>query len=259
MVRDDPLALERPHRAPPAAHDRIGAVVPYERIQLALQQQRPGLGAALLRRTGRLAGRADQLWPEHRLVEPECERLESLGEVVGVFRVELRESRRDVLRDDAHAERIKPVVRVALWVNVAHGAVDLVRRHLQAWDALRRVQMARRAHADLRVPRPVDDQILVADLQLQPDADPEIGVARENHATRLGVDEVRILPPGPHRRDLYLVAPDGLDDRAQVGGRGHDFQFRLRQRRRAQAQPARRRHENNDGACETHLRNPQYL
>ena len=68
-------------------------------------------------------------------------------------------------------------------------------------------QDAQGPHLDLGIVRPAQNEAFIADLQFQPDAHPQIGIAGQQHVAGLGVDEVRILVAGAQRRHLYLVAP----------------------------------------------------
>jgi len=128
------LRLKRAHRPPPSAGDRVAAVLSHEGIELTLEHHRPELRAALAVGTGTLRC-GNKLGTEHALVQLSLKLGQSLLAVVAVGRVQLHKTIGDGPGDDSTIQRIQPIVRIALGVNVSHGAVNLGGRNLESQHA----------------------------------------------------------------------------------------------------------------------------
>ena len=215
VVGNELAAPERAHEAEPPAE--LGAAgLAERRLQTTPEEQDPQIGPAQF---------LDEGFAEHALIKILLKRLEPLGEVIGVRGPQARHAGGDGLGHNAPVERIQQVVRIALRVEIAHRAVDPLGGDLEAKRAQRGVQMAWRSGQDFRIAGSFQNRRLIADFQLHPHADPQIGVVGGQHVAGLGGDVVRILATGGDGRDFGPLPADVAGDGGQVGGGGHHAQF----------------------------------
>ena len=105
--------------------------------------------------------------------------------------------------------------------------------NLENRGAERGVEIARRAHLNLRVPALLNQRRQPADFELAADADQHVRLLQLEDEAGLRLDEVRILIALGHRVDGDVVAADLARDRREILGRRHDVELALRARRSA--------------------------
>ena len=101
-------------------------------------------------------------------------------------------------------------MRVTEGMYVSHGAIDLSRRLLEYLGKLRRVQVPGRADLNSRIATLCDQWRKPANLQLQPDANQNIRLAKFEQKARLGLYEVRVLIALRNRFDVDAITADLL-------------------------------------------------
>ena len=165
-------------------------------------------------------------------------RIEFIGELlqvrlVGVagFGVDFTKGLGEVNGDDARIDRVRHVVGIARGVNVPLGPVQR-RGHFEELDALAAHDVRGGARLEPGVPRPLEQWREPADLQFRAALPEHLGRAEPPGETRLGVHEMRILGRTRQRRNVHLVAADGLGQGTEIRGRGDDLQPGLRQGRK---------------------------
>ena len=119
---------------------------------------------------------------------------------------ELRQLVPNRLRDAPAVTRVEPVVRIALRMDVAHRARDLAGRNLENPDVLRRIEVARSAGLDLRVPAARHERRQPPDFELAADRDQHVRAADLENEARLRVHLVRILVTLGERDDGHAIA-----------------------------------------------------
>jgi hypothetical protein len=92
-------------------------------------------------------------------------------------------------------------------------------------NALRNVEVAGGARADVVVAALVKQRRKPADFQLQSDDFQELGVLQQQEEARFRLDEVRILVALADGGDVDAVAADFACERREIFGGGDDFQF----------------------------------
>ncbi len=107
-------------------------------------------------------------------------------------------------------------MRISIGVNVPHRAGDLLDRTVQDFTAARRIEVSGRAGVDLRVAALIEERRKIADLQLEPRGDQQVGVRELQDERRLGVDEVRVLVPLHEREGFDAVPAHRVGQRGEV-------------------------------------------
>src|SRR5437764_15180458 len=114
---------------------------------------------------------------------------------------------------------VEAVVRVAEGMYVSHGAIHLSRRLLEYLGKLRRVQVPGRTNLNSRIATLCDQWRKPPNLQLQPDANQNIRLAKFEQKARLRLYEVRVLIPLRNRFHVDAITADLLRQRRHVSCR----------------------------------------
>jgi len=174
-----------------------------------------------------LVGRHHRQPPLLGRVEARIEIGQPLLEVRAVVRPELRQFFGDRFRDALPVFRIRPVVRVAERVHVAHRTRDVSTRDLENLSGQGRVEIPLSARLNLAVSALLLERREPPDLQLAADQHQQVGSLELQDEAGFGLDEVRILVPLRNRLDRNLVAADLAADRREIFRRGYDVQLAL--------------------------------
>jgi hypothetical protein len=137
--------------------------------------------------------------------------------VTTVRAIELRELLFEQARHAPAIFRVEPVVWIAERMHIALTAVDVPLRDVEHRHGFRDVDVARRPEFDLRVSRTVQQQRHPADLEIETDKRPDVGIAQLKHEARLRLDEVRVLIAFADMVRGNETAPDCARDVVQVG------------------------------------------
>ena len=160
-----------------------------------------------------------------RFIDLDFERVQSLLEILRVGGTQLGQTILDLDGDAHRVGGIEPVVGIAHGMDVAHGASDGAGGTVEDLHALRDVEIAARALADLVVAALLEQRRKPSDLQLQSDDDEKVGAAQLKKERRLRLDEVRILISLGDGHRIDAIAADFVRQRGEIGDGGDDFQF----------------------------------
>ena len=133
-------------------------------------------------------------------------------------------------------------MRVAEWMDISHGAVDRSAGNLKRSNGRGRIDIALAAGENSTVPGISQQRWRPANFQVQTDLDVHIASTQGLDEARLGHHEVGVFRPFGKDRQCRMLATDLLDQTAEVGHRGTDFE-RLCLSERGQPQAANQTHE----------------
>ena len=134
------------------------------------------------------------------------------------------------MRDDRDVVRIELHVRIALRMDVTHGAIEF-RRHLQQPERRRGLEVACGARLDARVARLLDEHRQPADFEFGAGGDHQVRAARTRHQAGLGLDAMHVLQRGGGHVDVDAVTAKLGGECAPVGRGGEYLEGRLRGQR----------------------------
>ena len=104
-------------------------------------------------------------------------------------------------------------MRIAQWMDIAHGARDGGRRDLHNLAVSGQVQVARGAHLNLRIAALRLKRREPPDFKLETDYRQQVSFLKFQQEAWLGIDKVRILIALGDGVDVNAIAPDLLRDR----------------------------------------------
>ena len=133
-------------------------------------------------------------------------------------------------------------MRIAEWMYIPHGAVDRRAGNLKRSDGRGRIDIALAAGENSTVPGISQQGWRPANFQVQTDLDVHIASAQGFDKARLGYHEVGIFRALGKDGQRRLLATNLLDQAAEVGHRGTDFE-RLCLSERGQPQAGNQTHE----------------
>ena len=147
---------------------------------------------------------------------------EALGEIGCIGWPELGELVLKSFSDAPSVLRIKPIVRIAQGMHIAHRARDLCRGDLENLAELRHVDIAPASHLDLGISTLRDQGRQPSDLELQAHHHQQIRFLELQQEAGLRLDEMGILIAFGDGLDGNPIAADFGGQRSQVLCRGND-------------------------------------
>jgi len=152
----------------------------------------------------------------HRRTPALRERLVPRLVVRRIRRVELGQAGRERCGDAGDIAWIGLDVGITSRMDIALGAIE-THRLFKECRVTRRLEIARLASLDLRIPGLLRDERQPADFELGTGGDDEVRAPRASDETRLGLDMMRVLQRIGCREDLDLVTAQLFGERAPFG------------------------------------------
>jgi hypothetical protein len=138
-----------------------------------------------------------------------------------MLRIVARQSVGDVARHDLAVERVEVVVRIALGMNVAFGAIDGA-RHVEHRDAGRSVDIARLPRHDLGVVRGFEKRRQPRNFHIEAHVNQQRGAVEPRHEARLHRHRVHELDAARQAFDVDQLLADLLGHIGELRRGRHD-------------------------------------